>query len=63
MPVVHGTRRSSRPGGAALAACLAAADGRPVTLVTALGSDPASDTLRELLAGRLRLVELPWTAP
>ncbi|WP_405445575.1 PfkB family carbohydrate kinase [Streptomyces achromogenes] len=59
VPVVHGTRRSSRPGGAALAACLAAADGRPVTLVTALGSDPASDTLRELLAGRLRLVELP----
>ncbi|MDN3262146.1 PfkB family carbohydrate kinase [Streptomyces sp. CSDS2] len=59
VPVVHGTRRSSRPGGAALAACLAAADGRPVTLVTALGSDPASDTLRELLAGRVRLVEIP----
>ncbi|MFF9671792.1 PfkB family carbohydrate kinase [Streptomyces eurythermus] len=59
VPVVHGTRRSSRPGGAALAACLAAADGRPVTLVTALGTDPASDTLRELLAGRVRLVEIP----
>ncbi|MEU0005606.1 PfkB family carbohydrate kinase [Streptomyces sp. NPDC006314] len=59
VPVVHGTRRSSRPGGAALAACLAAADGRPVTLVTALGDDPASDTLRELLAGRVDLVEVP----
>ncbi|MCS0603800.1 PfkB family carbohydrate kinase [Streptomyces sp. LP11] len=59
VPVVHGTRRSSRPGGAALAACLAAADGRPVTLVTALGDDPASDTLRELLAGRVHLVEVP----
>ncbi|MEV4336838.1 PfkB family carbohydrate kinase [Streptomyces sp. NPDC049590] len=59
VPVVHGARRSSRPGGAALAACLAAADGRPVTLVTALGSDPASDTLRELLAGRVRLVGIP----
>ncbi|BCM72343.1 MULTISPECIES: PfkB family carbohydrate kinase [Streptomyces] len=59
VPVVHGTRRSSRPGGAALAACLAAADGRPVTLVTALGADPASDTLRELLAGRVGLVEVP----
>ncbi|MFI9248538.1 PfkB family carbohydrate kinase [Streptomyces sp. NPDC053069] len=59
VPVVHGTRRSSRPGGAALAACLAAADGRPVTLVTALGDDPASDTLRELLAGRVDLVDVP----
>ncbi|MEV5388228.1 PfkB family carbohydrate kinase [Streptomyces sp. NPDC052721] len=59
VPVVHGTRRSSRPGGAALAACLAAADGRPVTLVTALGADAASDTLRELLAGRVGLVEVP----
>ncbi|MYX94830.1 D-beta-D-heptose 1-phosphate adenosyltransferase, partial [Streptomyces sp. SID486] len=59
VPVVHGTRRSSRPGGAALAACLAAADGRPVTLVTALGPDAASDTLRELLAGRVTLVEVP----
>ncbi|MFF8908295.1 PfkB family carbohydrate kinase [Streptomyces olivaceoviridis] len=59
VPVVHGTRRSSRPGGAALAACLAAADGRPVTLVTALGADAASDTLRELLCGRVGLVEVP----
>ncbi|MEU0335937.1 PfkB family carbohydrate kinase [Streptomyces sp. NPDC006193] len=59
VPVVHGARRSSRPGGAALAACLAAGDGRPVTLVTALGDDTASDTLRELLAGRVGLVEVP----
>ncbi|MFG2602414.1 PfkB family carbohydrate kinase [Streptomyces sp. NPDC048514] len=59
VPVVHGTRRSSRPGGAALAACLAACDGRPVTLVTALGDDPASHTVRELLAGRVTLVEVP----
>ncbi|MER6471139.1 PfkB family carbohydrate kinase [Streptomyces collinus] len=59
VPVVHGTRRSSRPGGAALAACLAAADGRPVTLVTALGDDEASGALRDLLAGRVDLIELP----
>ncbi|MFG2637293.1 PfkB family carbohydrate kinase [Streptomyces sp. NPDC048362] len=59
VPVVHGTRRSSRPGGAALAACLAAGDGRPVALVTALGDDPASDILRELLADRVDLVEVP----
>ncbi|MFD7391608.1 D-glycero-beta-D-manno-heptose 1-phosphate adenylyltransferase [Streptomyces sp. NPDC059852] len=61
VPVVSGPRRTSRPGGAALAACLAAADGRPVTLVTALGDDPASDTLRDLLDGRVDLVELPLT--
>jgi rfaE bifunctional protein nucleotidyltransferase chain/domain len=59
VPVVSDLRRSTRPGGAALAAALAAADGREVTLVTALGDDEASDTLRRLLAGRLRLVELP----
>ncbi|MGW5329115.1 PfkB family carbohydrate kinase [Streptomyces sp. NPDC004014] len=59
VPVVHGTRRSSRPGGAALAACLAAADGRPVTLVTALGDDESSGVLRDLLAGRVDLVEVP----
>ena len=35
-PVVH-----SRPGGAALAAVLAASDGCDVTLVTALADDPA----------------------
>ncbi|MFI5683435.1 D-glycero-beta-D-manno-heptose 1-phosphate adenylyltransferase [Streptomyces sp. NPDC051636] len=61
VPVVSGVRRATRPGGAALAAFLAAADGREVTLVTALGDDPASDTLRELLAGRVRRVELPLT--
>ncbi|MEU1708779.1 PfkB family carbohydrate kinase [Streptomyces sp. NPDC005706] len=59
VPVVHGTRRSSRPGGAALAACLAASDGRPVTLVTALGDDTTSGVLRDLLAGRVDLVEVP----
>ncbi|MEW2625850.1 D-glycero-beta-D-manno-heptose 1-phosphate adenylyltransferase [Streptomyces sp. NPDC048106] len=59
VPVVHDTRRSSRPGGAALAACLAASDGRPVTLVTALGTDPSSEALRELLASRVELVEVP----
>lgn len=59
VPVVTGTRRTSRPGGAALAACLAAADGRPVTLVTALGDDEASACLVRLLGERIRLVRLP----
>ncbi|ALV34558.1 D-glycero-beta-D-manno-heptose 1-phosphate adenylyltransferase [Streptomyces sp. CdTB01] len=61
VPVVSGPRRTTRPGGAALAACLAAADGRPVTLVTALGDDEGSTALRALLADRVHLVELPLT--
>ncbi|NJQ05586.1 D-glycero-beta-D-manno-heptose 1-phosphate adenylyltransferase [Streptomyces lonarensis] len=59
VPVVHGARRATRPGGAALAAGLAALDGREVTLVTALGSDEASAALRRLLPGRVRVVALP----
>ena len=38
-----------RPGGAGLAAALAVADGRPVTLVTALAGDPAALELRDAL--------------
>lgn len=59
VPVVSEARRTSRPGGAALAATLAAADGRPVTLVTALGDDEASEQLVRLLGDRVRLVRLP----
>ena len=49
-PVVDETARRSRPGGAGLAAALAAADGHPVTLITALGGDPAGRELAALLA-------------
>jgi rfaE bifunctional protein nucleotidyltransferase chain/domain/rfaE bifunctional protein kinase chain/domain len=48
-PVFDETDRFDRPGGAALAAALAAADGVPVTLVAAVGADPAGATLRKLL--------------
>jgi rfaE bifunctional protein nucleotidyltransferase chain/domain/rfaE bifunctional protein kinase chain/domain len=51
VPVVDVSSGTSRPGGAGLAALLAAHDGRPVTLVTALGSDPAGHELADLLAG------------
>ncbi|CAL9619426.1 D-glycero-beta-D-manno-heptose 1-phosphate adenylyltransferase [Streptomyces sp. enrichment culture] len=61
VPVVSGARRTTRPGGAALAACLAAADGREVTLITALGEDPASAELRRLLPDAVRLLPLPLT--
>ncbi|MEU1211646.1 D-glycero-beta-D-manno-heptose 1-phosphate adenylyltransferase [Streptomyces sp. NPDC005791] len=59
VPVLSRNERSARPGGAALAACLAAADDREVTLVTALGDDGASRTVREMLRDRVRLVEMP----
>jgi rfaE bifunctional protein nucleotidyltransferase chain/domain/rfaE bifunctional protein kinase chain/domain len=59
VPVVDSPRRTDRPGGAALTACLAAAEGREVTFVTALGADEGSETLRGLLAERVRVVELP----
>ncbi|SPF06538.1 PfkB family carbohydrate kinase [Streptomyces sp. MA5143a] len=62
-PVVDVTGSRRRPGGAGLAAALAATltagDGREVVLVTALGADEASDAVRRELRGRVRLVELP----
>ncbi|MFF9622855.1 D-glycero-beta-D-manno-heptose 1-phosphate adenylyltransferase [Streptomyces griseosporeus] len=63
VPVVTDCAERLRPGGAALAACLAARDGRDVTLITGLGDDEASEALRELLAGRVRLIALPLTGP
>ncbi|MFF7266416.1 PfkB family carbohydrate kinase [Streptomyces sp. NPDC008159] len=62
-PVVDVTGSRRRPGGAGLAAALAATltagDGREVVLVTALGADEASDAVRRELRDRVRLVELP----
>ncbi|MDB1087849.1 D-glycero-beta-D-manno-heptose 1-phosphate adenylyltransferase [Streptomyces sp. ACA25] len=59
VPVVDVVSDRARPGGAALAAALAARDGREVVLVTALGTDHASDTLRALLPPGVRLCEIP----
>ncbi|APY85687.1 D-glycero-beta-D-manno-heptose 1-phosphate adenylyltransferase [Streptomyces alfalfae] len=58
-PVVDVTVDRRHPGGAGLAAALAARGGRQVTLVTALGDDPASEAVRRELHGRVHLVELP----
>jgi rfaE bifunctional protein kinase chain/domain len=63
VPVVDGIRERCRPGGAGLAALLAARDGREVVLVTALGGDAAADRLRTLLGAELDVAALPWTGP
>jgi D-beta-D-heptose 7-phosphate kinase/D-beta-D-heptose 1-phosphate adenosyltransferase len=52
---VHGVQE--RPGGAGLAAALAAREGREVVLVTALGDGEADEAVRCLLADRVRVVE------
>jgi hypothetical protein len=49
VPVIDDPVDHSRPGGAGLAAALAAGDGGPVTLVTALGADEAGGRVRALL--------------
>jgi rfaE bifunctional protein nucleotidyltransferase chain/domain len=63
VPVVDDCGERTRPGGAALAAYLAARDGRDVTLVTGVGDDPASRELRTLLEPWLTLIPLPLTGP
>jgi D-beta-D-heptose 7-phosphate kinase / D-beta-D-heptose 1-phosphate adenosyltransferase len=49
VPVLEGIEARPRPGGAGLAAALVAAGGEPVTLICALGDDPAGRELRALL--------------
>ncbi|GAA2424313.1 D-glycero-beta-D-manno-heptose 1-phosphate adenylyltransferase [Streptomyces macrosporus] len=59
VPVLDDCEELLRPGGAALAAYVAALGGREVTLVTALGEDPASARLREMLAPWVTVAALP----
>jgi rfaE bifunctional protein nucleotidyltransferase chain/domain/rfaE bifunctional protein kinase chain/domain len=60
VPVVEDVESRERPGGAALAAVIAAAaTSREVVLVTPMASDESADRLRALLAGRVRLVGIP----
>jgi rfaE bifunctional protein nucleotidyltransferase chain/domain/rfaE bifunctional protein kinase chain/domain len=59
VPVLDERHVRARPGGAALAAALAAADGREVTLVTALARDAAGAELAALIAAAgVELVDL-----
>ncbi|MER5479994.1 D-glycero-beta-D-manno-heptose 1-phosphate adenylyltransferase [Streptomyces sp. NPDC002734] len=63
VPVVADCVERLRPGGAALAAYLAAQDGRQVTLITGLGDDPAARRLRRLLEPAVRVIALPVSGP
>jgi len=59
VPVVDGVTERPRPGGAGLAAALAAGAGHDVTLVCALGDDPAGRLVAELLgAAGVRVLDL-----
>jgi rfaE bifunctional protein kinase chain/domain len=62
VPVVDLTSELVRPGGAGLAAALAAAEGVDVTLVTAIAADADGERLRKAL-GDIRVVAGPsWAA-
>ncbi|RKS80215.1 rfaE bifunctional protein kinase chain/domain/rfaE bifunctional protein nucleotidyltransferase chain/domain [Motilibacter peucedani] len=63
VPVVDVSAVHDRPGGAGLAALLAASPGVEVTLVTALGADAAGERLRTLLAPAVALHELALRVP
>lgn len=58
-PVLDLGERRTRPGGAGLAALLAAATGTPVRLVTALADDTDGAAVAELLSPRVSLVVGP----
>ena len=63
-PVLDTPTERVRPGGAALAAALAAASGAHVTLVTALGADEDARRLADLLAAaQVEVVDLGLDAP
>jgi rfaE bifunctional protein nucleotidyltransferase chain/domain len=65
VPVLEDASDRLRPGGAGLAALLAARQGVDggVVLVTALGHDRASAAVRSLLPGDVAVVALPLTGP
>ncbi|HEY0532192.1 MAG TPA: PfkB family carbohydrate kinase [Actinoplanes sp.] len=59
-PVLDESEVYERPGGAGLAAMLAAADGREVALVTAIAADASGERLTELLtAAGIQVYALP----
>jgi rfaE bifunctional protein nucleotidyltransferase chain/domain len=62
VPVLDDLVEHERPGGAGLAAAMAALDGHEVVLVTALGDDEAGRRVEALLEG-VRVLRLPYDGP
>lgn len=62
-PVVDEIAEHDRPGGAALAAVLAASGGREVVLIAPVADDEGGARLRAALAGRVELVAVPLDGP
>jgi rfaE bifunctional protein nucleotidyltransferase chain/domain len=62
-PVLDDLTEVRRPGGAALAALLAALDGGRVVLVAPIGDDPASAIVRALLEPHMTVVPMPLDGP
>ncbi|MEP6851598.1 MAG: D-glycero-beta-D-manno-heptose 1-phosphate adenylyltransferase [bacterium] len=60
VPVIVDADRRERPGGAALAALLAARSGARVILIAALADDDAARRISDLLAREVELIGLPW---
>ena len=58
VPVVEDVQTRERPGGAALAAVLAAVS-REVVLIAPMSDDEGAERLRALLDGRVRLIPVP----
>jgi len=61
VPVLENPVPAWRPGGAALAALLAASEDVPVVLVAPLGDDEASGAVRTLLGPHVTVISLPLT--
>ena len=59
VPVVDVTRQRRRPGGAGLAALLAARSGQEVILITAIGADDLGDALLNLLGDHVDVRSIP----
>jgi D-beta-D-heptose 7-phosphate kinase / D-beta-D-heptose 1-phosphate adenosyltransferase len=62
-PVLDDLTEIRRPGGAALAALLAARDGGRVVLIAPIGDDPSSAIVRALLEPHVTVVALPLDGP
>ena len=60
VPVLHDLAERRRPGGAALAALLAARGSRPVVLIAPLADDDAARDICDLLGDQVEIVALPW---